>query len=144
MSTVRDLSIEDLHIGMGAELMWNVEDREVDQFASISGDINPLHIDVQYARARGFDNRVAHGFLLGSKVSAFIGTLLPGRRCLLLEQTLAFPNPVYPGDRIRISGQVVELWSEQALLKLKFRATKMNGEKPIVVGRGTVLCQVRS
>jgi acyl dehydratase len=144
MPTVRDLSLDDLHIGMSAELTWNVEDREVDQFASISGDINPLHIDAQYARDRGFDNRVAHGFLLGSKVSAFIGTVLPGRRCLLLEQTLGFPNPVYPGDRIVISGKIVELWQERALLKLKFRVTKSNVEKPVVVGRGTVLCQVRS
>ncbi len=144
MPTVRDLSIDDLQIGMSAELIWNVEEGEIDQFASISGDVNPMHIDAKYARDRGFENRVAHGFLLGSKVSAFIGTVIPGRRCLLLEETLAFPNPVYPGDRIVISGQMVELWPEQALLKLKFRATKTNGEKPVVVGRGTVLCQVRS
>ncbi|MGB8402249.1 MaoC family dehydratase [Bradyrhizobium sp.] len=144
MPTVRDLSIDDLQIGMNAELVWNVEDTEIDRFASISGDVNPMHVDARYARARGFENRVAHGFLLGSKVSAFVGTMIPGRRCLLLEETLAFPNPVYPGDRIVISGQLVELWPEQALLKLKFRATKMNGEKSVIVGRGTVLCQIRS
>jgi acyl dehydratase len=144
MPTDRDLSIDDLQIGMSAELVWNVEDTEIDQFASISGDVNPMHVDAQYARAHGFENRIAHGFLLGSKVSAFIGTVIPGRRCLLLEETLAFPNPIYPGDRIVISGQVAELWPEQALLKLKFRATKMSGEKSVIVGRGTVLCQIRS
>ena len=144
MPTIRDLSIDDLQIGMSAELTWRVEESELDQFASLSGDINPMHVDAAYARERGFENRVAHGFLLGSRVSAFIGTLIPGRRCLLLEESLAFPNPIYPGDQIRISGQVVELWPEQTLLKLKFRATKTNGEKPIVVGRGTALCQVRS
>jgi len=136
--------MDDLLVGMKAELVWDVDETEVDTFASLSGDVNPMHVDAQYARARGFDNRIAHGFLLGSKVSAFIGTVIPGRRCLLLEETLAFPNPVYPGDRIVISGQVVELWPEQSLLKLKFRATKMNGEKSVIVGRGTVLCQIRS
>src|ERR1700744_1436581 len=135
MPTIRDLSIDDLQIGMSAELTWRVEESELDQFASLSGDINPMHVDAAYARERGFENRVAHGFLLGSRVSAFIGTLIPGRRCLLLEESLAFPNPIYPGDQIRISGQVVELWPEQTLLKLKFRATKTNGGKPIVVGR---------
>ena len=136
--------MDDLLVGMKAELVWDVDETEVDTFASLSGDVSPMHVDAQYARARGFDNRIAHGFLLGSKVSAFIGTVIPGRRCLLLEETLAFPNPVYPGDRIVISGQVVELWPEQSLLKLKFRATKMNGEKSVIVGRGTVLCQIRS
>ena len=144
MSTVRDLSIDDLQIGMRAELVWDVQEAELDRFASISGDVNPMHVDAQYARDRGFEDRVAHGFLLGSKVSAFIGTVIPGRRCLLLEESLAFPNPVYPGDQVVISGEVVELWIEQALLKLKFRATKQLGGKSVIVGRGSVLCQIRS
>ena len=144
MVTARDLTIDDLRVGMNAELIWTVDAIEIDRFADISGDVNPMHVDAQHAKSLGHQDRLAHGFLLGSKISAFIGTILPGRRCLLLEEALSFPNPVYPGDRITISGQVTELWADRALLKLKFRATKPADDKRTVVCRGTVLCQIQS
>jgi acyl dehydratase len=144
MSQIADLSLADIEVGMQAELAWDVSEDDIDAFASLSGDINPLHVDATFARAQGFRNRVAHGLLLGSKVSAFIGTIMPGRRCLLLEQSLAFPNPVFPGDRIVVRGQVAELWSEQSLLRLKIRATKQDAGASVTVGRGMVLCRMLS
>src|SRR5215212_3865347 len=105
MSQVADLSFADLQVGMQAQLAWDVSEADIDAFASLSGDINPMHVDAAFARARGFRDRVAHGFLLGSKVSAFVGTTIPGRRCLLLEQSLAFPNAVFSGDTVTVTGE---------------------------------------
>lgn len=141
MTPAREIDFAMLRVGMVDEMSWTVDNALVDAFAALSGDHNPLHVDAAYARANGFPDRISHGFLLGAKVSAFIGMLTPGRRCLLLEESLAFPNPVFPGDTITLRGEVVELWPEQAMMRLKVKATKtaVTG-KLVVVGRGSILC----
>lgn len=135
---------EDLHVGRVAELQWIVSADEIDAFATLSGDHNPLHTDAAFARAQGFPDRVAHGFLLGAKVSAFVGMLMPGRDCLLLETNLRWPQAVHARDEVTIRGEITELSSEQRIMKIKIRATKAGASKTVVVGRGWALCQSRS
>jgi acyl dehydratase len=145
MTEARDLSFAMLETGMCSTLEWTVDDAMIDAFAALSGDQNPLHVDRAYAREHGFDDRVAHGFLLGAKVSAFIGMIIPGKRCLLVEETIAFPNPVFPGDRVTLTGEIAELWPDQQLLKLKLKASKASPEGgTTTVARGSVLCRVQS
>jgi len=139
MTEVADLTIDELLLGRTERATWKVREQEIDAFAALSGDVNPLHMDAGHARANGFSGRVAHGYLLGSKVSGFIGTRLPGRRCLLLETSMAFPNPIHAGDEVTIEGEVAEVWPDQNLVRIKIRA---RAEKP--VGRGWVLCRVLS
>lgn len=141
---VAHIPFEDLTIGKTALMEWTVAAADLDAFADVSGDVNPLHVDADFARARGFPDRVAHGFLLGSKVSAFVGTVMPGRDCLLLETQLAWPNPCYAGDVIQLRGEIVELSSENRIMRIKFRATATRAVKSVVVGRGWALCQSRS
>jgi 3-hydroxybutyryl-CoA dehydratase len=135
---------DSIKIGLAAEIRWSVSAKEIDDFAALSGDYNPLHIDEVYARNCGFPDRVAHGFLLGSKVSAFVGMTIPGRDCFLLEAQLAWPRPIYSGDEIVIRGEVVELSTEQRIVKIKIRATRKKEDNVTVVGRGWALCQSRS
>jgi acyl dehydratase len=142
--TALDLSLDALPVGYTATIAWTAENAEIDAFAAVSGDYNPLHMDPAYATSLGFADRVSHGMLLGAKLSGFIGMVLPGRRCLLLEQTLAFPNAVLPGDRVTLTGEVAEIWPDQSMLRLKVRATKPGAGKPIVVARGSVLCKTLS
>jgi acyl dehydratase len=142
--TAAHIPFENLQIGFSAELRWHVSDAEIDAFAAVSGDYNPLHVDATFARGRGFPDRVAHGHLLGSKVSAFVGMIMPGRDCLLLETQLAWPRPVHPGDEVTLRGEIVELSQEQRIMKIRFRATKQSDGKAVVVGRGWTLCQSRS
>jgi acyl dehydratase len=144
VQTVADLSLEELHVGLKADLVWLVTNEEIDRFAASSGDCNPMHIDADYARTCGFQDRLAHGFLLGSKISAFIGTVIPGRRCLLVEEMLSFPNPIYPGDKIVIAGEVIERWPDLRLIKLKIRANKQADAKSVTVGRGNIVCRIQS
>ena len=136
-----DLAISALAPGMTASFEVWIDDAVIDAFAAVSGDFNDLHVDADYARSRGFRDRVAHGFLIGSKFSALVGMFLPGKRCLLLEQTLAFPNPVFPGDCVLVQGEISELWPEQNSMKLKFRASRLEQGKTITVARGSALCK---
>jgi acyl dehydratase len=141
---VAHIALEDLAVGLARELDWTVTPHDLDAFAALSGDVNPLHVDTEFARLRGFPDRVAHGFLLGAKISAFVGTVMPGRDCLLLETQLAWPSPCFAGDTVRLRGEIVELSTENHVMRIKMRATVERAGNSIVVGRGWVLCQTRS
>ena len=144
MTSAREITFEDLSPGVSADISWTAEVAEIESFANLSGDRNPLHMDGAYARERGFADRVAHGFLLGAKVSALIGMFLPGRRCLLVEESLNFPNPVYPGDEVTLSGEVVDTHTDLALVNLKIRGEKKDEGGAQSVVRGNVLCKILS
>ncbi|MBV23446.1 MAG: MaoC/PaaZ C-terminal domain-containing protein [Alphaproteobacteria bacterium] len=144
MTSAREIAFEDLSPGVSADISWTAEVAEIESFANLSGDRNPLHMDGAYARERGFADRVAHGFLLGAKVSALIGMFLPGRRCLLVEESLNFPNPVYPGDEVTLSGEVVDTHTDLALVNLKIRGEKKDEGGAQSVVRGNVLCKILS
>jgi 3-hydroxybutyryl-CoA dehydratase len=142
MTSAREIAFEDLSPGVSADISWTAEVAEIESFANLSGDRNPLHMDGAYARERGFADRVAHGFLLGAKVSALIGMFLPGRRCLLVEESLNFPNPVYPGDEVTLSGEVMDTHTDLALVSLKIRGEKKDEGGAQSVVRGNVLCKI--
>ncbi len=142
MTSAREITFEDLSPGVSADISWTAEVAEIESFADLSGDRNPLHMDGAYARERGFADRVAHGFLLGAKVSALIGMFLPGRRCLLVEESLNFPNPVYPGDEVTLSGEVMDTHTDLALVSLKIRGEKKDEGGAQSVVRGNVLCKI--
>jgi len=144
MTSAREIAFEDLSPGVSADISWTAEVAEIESFANLSGDRNPLHMDGAYARERGFADRVAHGFLLGAKVSALIGMFLPGRRCLLVEESLNFPNPVYPGDEVTLSGEVMDTHTDLALVSLKIRGEKKDEGGAQSVVRGNVLCKILS
>jgi 3-hydroxybutyryl-CoA dehydratase len=144
VSTAAIVPFADMKVGLAAELSWRVTVDQIDDFAKLSGDCNPLHVDANFARSQGFRDRVAHGFLLGSKVSALVGMILPGRDGLLLETLLSWPNAVYPGDDVLLRGVIVELSEEQRVVRIKIRATKVDVAQAIVVGRGWALCRIRS
>src|SRR5206468_12651807 len=76
--TALDLSLDALSVGYTATIAWTAENAEIDAFAAVSGDYNPLHMDPAYATSLGFADRVSHGMLLGAKLSGFIGMVLPG------------------------------------------------------------------
>ncbi len=144
MTSAREIAFEDLSPGVSADISWTAEVEEIEAFAELSGDRNPLHVDEVYAREQGFADRVVHGFLLGAKVSALIGMFLPGRRCLLVEESLNFSNPVYPGDEVTLSGEVVNTHIDLALVSLKIRGEKKNEDGVQSVVRGNVLCKILS
>lgn len=93
-------------IGDSASFERTIVESDVLEFARLSGDNNPLHIDSAYAEGTPFKQRVVHGMFLGSLCSRLLGTQLPGRRCLYLSQELRFHQPVFIGDTVTVSGVV--------------------------------------
>lgn len=139
---VRDLSFEDIATGDEAELTWAVSEDDIDAFVRLSGDDNPMHTDNQWAQSQGFAGRVAHGLLLAAKVSTLVGTMLPGRRCLIADYQFDHPNPVYAGDEITVRGKVKERWPDFSLIEVVVKAVKRVDGKEKAVLRGRVRCKV--
>lgn len=75
---------------------------QVEQFAALTGDANPVHLNEDSARAAGFDGRISHGMLAGGELSRIFGTVAPGLGTLFLRSELVFLNPIYPGRSYRL------------------------------------------
>ena len=138
--------LKDIVVGQTVNHVWHVKEEQIDQFSLLSGDYNPLHISAEYAVNNGYKNRIAHGYLFGAQLSGIIGMLLPGENSLLLEQKLAFPEPIYPDDIILINCTVKEIWEDLSLIDLKIMAKKkmVEGQENKTVVRGSVQCKIRS
>lgn len=94
------ICIEDLEIGMVRTLRKTVTDRDIELFAEVSSDRNPVHLDDSYAQDTIFQGRIAHGMLTAGLISAVIGEQLPGHGTVYLGQSLKFMAPVRPGDTV--------------------------------------------
>ena len=96
----RSIPIEDLKVGMVATRVKRITDRDIQQFAEVSTDRNPVHLDDEYARETVFGGRIAHGILTAALISAVIGEQLPGHGTIYMNQNLTFLAPVRPGDDV--------------------------------------------
>ena len=94
-----------VEVGDTAMIETELTQEDIETFAALSGDSNPLHLDEEYAATTRFDGRIAHGILTASVISAAM-TELPGS-AIYLRQDLRFENPVYPGDIVRGEVEVV-------------------------------------
>jgi 3-hydroxybutyryl-CoA dehydratase len=98
MTQTAGYTIEDLTVGMEATFAKTISDDDIEKFAQVSGDNNPVHLDDAYASQTRFGGRIAHGMLSASLISAVIGTRLPGPGAIYMSQSLRFRAPVKPGD----------------------------------------------
>jgi len=135
---MNNYSINNLKKNQKISKIWIVKKKDFRDFIKLSGDKNPLHSDFSYASKKGYKNIIAPGFLLGSKISGVIGTLLPGKRCLLLEEKLIFKLPIFPGNTINIKIVVKDLNKGLSVVTLKADVTKNN----LKVAVGELLCKV--
>lgn len=101
--------MDDYCIGDVACLSRKVSEEDIMAFAQITGDTNPVHIDNEYAAQSFFGQKVAHGMLGSSLISAVLGTELPGNGTIYLSQTLEFKKPIYVDDTITAKVEIVEL-----------------------------------
>lgn len=97
---MQGLFFEDLSVGQSAETTKVVTANDVEAFAAVSGDTNPVHLDEDYAQTTTFQTRIAHGMLSGAYISAVIGTKLPGPGSIYLSQSMRFRRPVKLGDAV--------------------------------------------
>lgn len=123
-------NIDEIEIGMSASYSQTITDADVKQFAGLSGDHNPVHIDEVYAENSRYKKRIAHGLISASFFSAIFGTKLPGKGCVYVGQNLNFKRPVYLGDTVTAT---VTVSSIDALKKRVFFNTKCTVKNKVVI-----------
>ncbi len=108
---LKDFLWEEIKIGDTASFSKQWKQTDVEVFAELSGDHNPLHLDRMYAATTKFGAPIVHGMLIAALGSQLVGMYLPGKRCLLLKNEITFKKPVYIDDVITVSG-IVETKSD--------------------------------
>ena len=137
---MQGIFFEDLTIGQSAETMKIVGAADVEAFAAVSGDTNPVHLDEAYAMTTPFQGRIAHGMLSGAYISAMLGTKLPGPGAIYLTQSLRFRRPVKIGDPVvtRVTVQALDERRAHATLTTVCQVdgkTVVDGEAVVMVPR---------
>jgi|TARA_R100000935_G_C2749098_1_gene128991 3-hydroxybutyryl-CoA dehydratase len=131
------ICIEDIEIGMTRHLRKVVTDTDIEMFAQVSTDHNPVHLDDDYARDTIFEGRIAHGMLTAGLISAVIGEQLPGHGTIYLGQSLKFLAPVRPGDMVLAEVTVTDMDIRKRRVKMDCRCS-VDG-KSVLEGEATVL-----
>ena len=131
------ICIEDLEIGMMRYLQKQVTDEDIEMFAQISTDRNPVHLDDDYARDTIFQGRIAHGMLTAGLISAVIGEQLPGHGTVYMGQSLKFLAPVRPGDMVHTTVTVAEI--NYSRRRVTLECVCLVDGKPVLKGEALVL-----
>ncbi|HEX7884914.1 MAG TPA: MaoC family dehydratase [Phenylobacterium sp.] len=132
---------DELSVGQTAEMSRVVGAADIEAFAEVSGDNNPLHLDEAYAKTTTFGARIAHGMLSAAYISAIIATRLPGSGAIYLSQSLRFRRPVKIGDLVVARATVKKLDEARAHVTLD-TTCEVNG-KTVIDGEALVIAPRR-
>jgi 3-hydroxybutyryl-CoA dehydratase len=133
---VIELAYDEIKIGDDASLSRTVTEAHIVNYAGVTGDFNPVHLDAEYAAKSMFGERIAHGMLMAGLISAVLGTQLPGPNSIYLSQDLKFKAPVKIGDTVTVVVTVTEKREDKPIMKLQTTVTNQRGE---VVVDGTAV-----
>jgi acyl dehydratase len=122
---------KNLKVGDRASLSKVFTEEDVMQFANISADTNPIHLDERFAAASVFGQRIVHGMLTASLFSGLIGVELPGDGAIYLGQSLTFKAPVLIGEQVTASVEIVKIREDKPIVTL--RTLCVNNEGQVVV-----------
>jgi 3-oxoacyl-[acyl-carrier protein] reductase len=134
---IRTLDFDAIQIGDEAQLNHVLTKEDVQAFASLTGDFNPLHLNEDFARKTNFKKPVVHGMLSASFISTMIGMLLPGCGALWMGQTISFLLPAYVGDTITLVAKVKQKSPATRIVVLDIAISNQHG-KELIVGESTV------
>jgi len=135
------ICIEDLEVGMARHLRKTITDRDIELFAEVSTDHNPVHLNEAYAQETIFQGRIAHGMLTAGLISAVIGEQLPGHGTIYMGQSLKFLAPVRPGDTVLAEVSVREIDYAKRRVTLDCRCSV--GDITVLKGEALVLAPSR-
>jgi 3-hydroxybutyryl-CoA dehydratase len=125
-------------VGYQASFTKTVTEDDVNLFAQLTGDFNPLHMDEEYARKSRFGRRIAHGAFTAGLISAVLGNKLPGRGGIYLHQEIDFLAPVYFGDTITATAEVVSWRPDKRIITLKTDCYNQD-QRHIATGKAVLL-----
>ena len=117
-----EYKFDEIMLGVKTKFTVQINESTINEFARISGDQKPLHIDEQYAAKTQFGKRVCHGMLLASFFSRLVGMYMPGKNALYFSQTLNFQTPCFVGDKVTIEGEVIDKSQSTRIITIKTTA----------------------
>ena len=137
MQELHGYYLEDLAPGMTALYAKTVTDADVVLFAGISGDVNPVHLNQEFADRTMFRGRIAHGMLTASFISTVIGTKLPGPGCIYVSQNLKFKAPVRIGDTVNARVTVTSV--DEVRGRISVETTCTVGNAVVIAGEAVLM-----
>jgi len=133
-----EYSFDEIEIGMQKSFRIFISEDRLNDFAKLSGDDNPLHMNEEYASSTSFKKRVCSGMFLSSFFSRLVGMYLPGKHALHISQSLNFVNPCFIGEMITVEGKVVDKSPATKIIKLETTITNESGKR-IIDGKALVI-----
>ncbi|WP_426417425.1 MaoC/PaaZ C-terminal domain-containing protein [Aestuariirhabdus sp. LZHN29] len=138
MNQLTNYTFDELEIGATATFERTLEEKDLILFAAVSGDINPLHLDPEFARTTQFKERIAHGAWSGSLISAALANVMPGPGTVYLGQSLQFQRPVKLGDTLRVELEVKDKQERRKQVTFITKVVNQQG-KTVVSGEALVM-----
>jgi len=132
--------IKNVQISKTFSFSRTISNEDIQRFAEITGDFNPLHMDLEYCKKTRFKERIAHGFLTASLISAAISKEFPG--AVYLNQSLNFIKPVKIGDRVTALIKILSMDEKHNFLKLSTICINQNNEE-VIKGNALIMIRVR-
>ena len=120
-------TFDEIEIGLQEMFSVNITEEHMDTFAKMSGDLNPMHVDSNYAKEHGYKDKIVYGMLTSSFYSTLVGMYLPGEKCLLNKCDVEYRKPVYVGDSLNVYGEVVEKRNATRRIKIKGKMVNQEG-----------------
>lgn len=138
MEYIENKTFDEIEIGDTAELTRVLKVQDIELFAVMSGDVNPAHVDLEYAQTDIFHKVIAHGMWGGALISAVLGTQLPGPGTIYLNQSLTFRRPVGLGDKVLVRVTVKEKFADNRQLLLECECINQDREQ-VIKGEARVI-----
>lgn len=138
---MQELTYDEIKVGDQASFTKTISESDIYQFAGITGDFNPLHVDKEFASHSLFKERIAHGILTAGFISSVIGMKLPGTNSIYLSQNLKFKAPVMIGDTVTAQVTVLEKIDKKKIILLQTTVINQRGET-IIEGDASVMKKI--
>lgn len=121
-------TIAEINVGDKADFTKTISEGDVYNFAGVTGDMNPMHINEEYAKKTFFKKRIAHGMLSAGFISQVLGNSLPGNGAVYMKQSCTFLKPVYFGDTITAIAEAIKVDNEKNRVTLRTYCVNQNGD----------------
>jgi 3-hydroxybutyryl-CoA dehydratase len=131
-------TVDEMEIGQEASFSKTITEADVTLYAGVTGDLNPAHINEEFAKNTMFKGRIAHGMLEAGLISAVLGTKLPGPGTIYISQDLKFKAPVQFGDTVTATVRVKSKDEDKNRVVMETTCTTQNG-KEVIIGEAVLM-----
>lgn len=138
MEEIENITFDEISVGDRCEFKKTLMEKDLILFAAVSGDVNPVHLDEEFARSSMFKERIAHGMWSGSLISATLATVMPGPGTIYLNQNLSFRRPVKIGETLTVTLTAKSKNPEKNTVVFECFVTNQD-EKTVVIGEAEVI-----